>query len=186
MFRSAPEMMPKSIYKLNSVTNKNESYFTFSFKNPEMISRYMMHPSGKIKSLIWLNISRQWNLFWSRSKRSLRANNIYNEKLSPYCSCLVSFSPKSPMDWNLLDYSSGCVRDIILQCEDRFLEMPSISLQADKYPQDELLESIIRCESICVKNCSCIAYSYGSSTGCQIWTEDLLGLQQLEADDSDG
>ncbi|KAM2012027.1 hypothetical protein ACFX1T_023932 [Malus domestica] len=48
------------------------------------------------------------------------------------------------------------------------------------------VRSVEKCGSVCLSNCSCTAYAYDSSTGCSIWTQDILGVEQLAEDDSHG
>ena len=61
-----PEMRLKYIYNFSYVYNDNESYFTYSLYNPEIIYRLIIDVSGQIKQLSWLNASQHWNLFWSQ------------------------------------------------------------------------------------------------------------------------
>jgi hypothetical protein len=36
------------------------------------------------------------------------------------------------------------------------------------------------CRSLCLENCSCLAYSHETVIGCMSWTANLLDIQQLE------
>ena len=105
------------------------------------------------------------------------------------CGCLPGFKPKLQSDWDLKDYSSGCVRKIKLQCDnnnltngerDIFLEMLSMSMPEYKQPLEA--KCLAECELKCLNNCSCTAYVY-DSVGCSIWIGDLLNLKQLSASD---
>ncbi|XWS39531.1 hypothetical protein CRYUN_Cryun18bG0063600 [Craigia yunnanensis] len=198
IFSLVPEMRLNYIYNFSYVSNENESYFTYSLYNPNIISRFIMDVSGQIKQLSWLESSQQWNLFWSQPRQQCEvyafcgAFGSCNERALPFCNCLPGFQPKSEGNWNLSDYSGGCERKTKLQCEDaslangkidKFLESPNMVLP--QHAQSMTVGSISECESTCFKNCSCTAYAYDSD-GCKIWIGELLDLQQLAEDSSNG
>ncbi|KAL1135233.1 hypothetical protein V6Z11_A12G160500 [Gossypium hirsutum] len=133
-----------------------------------------------IKQLSWSKSSQQWSLIWPEPRQQCEvcvfcgAFGNRNEKALPFCNCLTGFEPKSESDWSLSDFSKGCKRKTQIQCEDptlanvdpnrksrKFLEMPNIKLP--QHEQSMTVESISECESICLKNYSCNAYTYGRS-----------------------
>ncbi|XP_040371197.1 receptor-like serine/threonine-protein kinase SD1-8 isoform X2 [Rosa chinensis] len=185
------------IYNFSYVTNKNESYFTYSLYDPAILSTFLMHASGRVRQKSWLRSVNQWQFFWSQPRQCqvyafCGAFGSCDEKSSPFCNCLNGFEPKSKVDWDLQDYSGGCSRRTYLYSgnatsdnaeKDRFLDMPSMSLPENQESVDAA--SIVQCESICLNNQSCAAYAYDSN-GCSIWIGDLFNLEQLTGDDSDG
>ncbi|PQP99274.1 uncharacterized protein Pyn_15308 [Prunus yedoensis var. nudiflora] len=199
IFSLVPEMRLNYIYNYSFVSNENESYFTYSLYDPKIASPFMMSVLGTVRQLAWLEISRKWNIFWSQPRNQCEVYAICgafgscNDKSGVLCNCLTGFAQKSPKDWVLQDYSGGCSRKTNLQCgnstsvigtKDRFLEMRTILM-----PENELhvkVGSAKKCESICLKNCSCTAYAYESSNACSIWIGDLLGVQELAADEAGG
>jgi hypothetical protein len=198
IFSLVPEMRANYIYNFSYVNNTNESYFTYSLYNPSTISRFVMDVSGQIKVTTWLPTTNQWNLFWVQPKTQCEvyafcgAFGICNEKSLPFCSCLRGFGYKSQSDWNLSDFSGGCKRRSALQCEntsltnrqaDRFYPMLSMALPVQA--QSVGVGNAAECESTCLNNCSCTAYAY-EINNCSIWVGDLLNLQQLSGDDSNG
>ncbi|XP_034209791.1 G-type lectin S-receptor-like serine/threonine-protein kinase At2g19130 [Prunus dulcis] len=198
IFSWVPEMRLNYIYNFSYVTNKNESYFTYSVYNPKTISRFVMHTSGQIQQLTWLEISSQWNLFWNQPRKQCEVYDLCgafgscNEVSTVSCNCLTGFEPKLQRDWNLQAYSGGCKRKTPLHCEnatsadgkqDQFLKKPGMSLPENE--QSVKVETIAGCESICLNNCSCTAYAYNSS-GCSIWIGDLFNLQEITSSDSQG
>ncbi|XP_058779979.1 G-type lectin S-receptor-like serine/threonine-protein kinase At2g19130 [Vicia villosa] len=198
IFSLVPEMRLNYIYNFSFVSNENESYFTYSVYNPSYISRFVMDISGQIKQLSWLENIKEWNLFWSQPRAQCEvyafcgAFGSCTENSKPYCNCLSGFEPKSQSDWDLEDHSGGCIRKTRLQCEssdnskgvkDRFRPIPNMALP--KHAQSVRSGNAEECESICLNNCSCSAYSYDSN-GCSVWFKDLLSLQQLSTDDSSG
>ncbi|XP_054814698.1 G-type lectin S-receptor-like serine/threonine-protein kinase At2g19130 [Prosopis cineraria] len=198
IFSLVPEMRLNYIYNFTFVTNENESYFTYTVYNNTIISRFVMDVSGQIKQFTWLELSQQWNLFWSMPRQQCEvhaicgSSGICNENSMPFCTCLPGFEPKFHSNWNLNDYSGGCVRKTKLQCEDsnssngkkdKFQAMPNMKLP--KISPFNEAGSAEECQSTCFRNCSCAAYAYDSN-GCCIWHDDLLNLQQLSQDDSNG
>ncbi|KAI9094262.1 hypothetical protein K1719_026844 [Acacia pycnantha] len=61
--------------------------------------------------------------------------------------------------------------------------MPNVALP--KHAQSVGVGNAGECESTCLNNCSCAAYAYDSN-GCSVWNGDLLSVQQLSQDDSNG
>ncbi|GAU46575.1 hypothetical protein TSUD_272140 [Trifolium subterraneum] len=82
-----------------------------------------MDVSGQIKQFTWLESTQQWNLFWSQPRGQCQvyafcgAFGSCNENSKPYCNCLNGYEPKSQSDWDLGDYSHGCVKRNKFQCE---------------------------------------------------------------------
>ncbi|GAB4825113.1 hypothetical protein Ancab_007989 [Ancistrocladus abbreviatus] len=116
-------MKVNPFYDVNYVDNENESYFTYSVKDPSFVSRVILDVSGRAKDLTWLNNSRQWNQFWSEPREQCEvyaccgAFGSCNQNCLPFCNCLQGFEPTSESDWQLNDYSRGCARKTDLQCE---------------------------------------------------------------------
>jgi hypothetical protein len=87
---------------------------------------------------------------------------------------------------------AGCVRKSELLCQnissnssnDRFLRFDKMEL-----PPDEMrlkMDSTERCESTCVKNCSCIAYAYYFNSYCMLWYNNILSLKNISSDIENG
>ncbi|KAF7145353.1 hypothetical protein RHSIM_Rhsim04G0060800 [Rhododendron simsii] len=191
IFRWLPEMRSNYIYNFSFVDNENESYFLYSLRDPRIISRFIMDVSGQIKQLTWLESTGEWNLVWSKPRQCevyafCGAFGTCNQITQPFCNCLEGFSPKSVGDWNLSDYSGGCVRETGLQCGNtsvaKFYEYPNVGL-----PDNSLSvasSSAAGCASSCLNNCNCTAYSYDNN-GCSIWIGELVNLQ-LSPNDGTG
>nr|VDD29026.1 unnamed protein product [Brassica oleracea] len=195
IFDSVPEMRLNYIYNFSFFSNETESYFTYSLYNHANVSRFAMDVSGQIKQFTWLNNNNQWNLFWSQPRQQCQVYaycgsfGICNDKSQPFCQCPQGFRPVSQKDWDLKDYSSGCVGKTELQCSrgvvNQFLPLTNVKLP------DNLevwgITSFSICGSTCLGNCSCLAYAHDeSSNRCLMWTKDVLNLQQLEEDNSEG
>ena len=116
------------------------------------------------------------------------ANSVCRSFNDPACECLEGFTPNSPEEWKLLNYSSGCVSRTPLECQrkDEFMILKHVKLP-------DLLEfwlnksmSTNECKAECLKNCSCTAYANsdisGGGSGCLIWFEDLIDIKGYSKD----
>ncbi|KAJ0988008.1 hypothetical protein J5N97_006364 [Dioscorea zingiberensis] len=198
MFTGIPEMNGMTSnhdYNLTYFETDKEKYVAYFVQASNIISRVIMDVSGQLKMLTWVEINQQWTQFWFEPKAQCQVIalcgpfGICNEHSSSYCSCLKGFRQKSPKDWDLSDHSGGCVRNTKLQCggnttslqanveKDEFFQMSIVRLP-DNGQNIQSTESSSKddCELACLTNCSCTAYSYGSSI-CTIWYGDLLNLQ---------
>ncbi|CAN7025781.1 unnamed protein product [Brassica oleracea var. botrytis] len=193
IFDSVPEMRLNYIYNFSFFSNETESYFTYSLYNHANVSRFAMDVSGQIKQFTWLNNNNQWNLFWSQPRQQCQVYaycgsfGICNDKSQPFCQCPQGFRPVSQKDWDLKDYSAGCVRNTELQCSrgeiNEFLPLTNVKLP--DHNSEELGST--NCRSACLGDCSCMAYAHEeTSNRCLMWSKDVLNLQQLEEDNSEG
>jgi hypothetical protein len=106
--------------------------------------------------------------------------NIYH---SPVCACLEGFLPKSPKDWDSTDWSDGCVRRTPLECNngDGFLKRTGLKLPDTSSSWFNKTLTLKECEELCLKNCSCTAYSSldvkGGGSGCLLWFASLVDIR---------
>ncbi|KAH7844306.1 hypothetical protein Vadar_026645 [Vaccinium darrowii] len=190
--------MRTSRYTFTYVDNENESYFFYRINDPStIIAPFIMDVSGQFKQLTWVEESTgQWNslTIWSRPSDSgdrcedytfCGAFGTCHQNIQPSCTCLNGFSPKS---------GGGCARETALQCgstsvanqesTDKFYVYSNIRLPVNSLSVNAS-SSASDCESSCLNNCSCTAYSYYSN-GCSIWIGELMNLQQLSSNDGSG
>lgn len=193
IFRDVPEMRTNYIYNFSYEEKQNESYFTYSLYDDSIISRFIMDVSGQIKQYTWLNTSNEWNLFWSQPRQQCEVYALCGpfatcQESLPFCNCLDGFKHSSEIDWNLNDYSGGCERKTKSQCgngngeKDGFWMHPQMKVPENA--QNVPAGSSEECESTCLNNCNCTAYTYESS--CSIWNGELLDMQQLLPNDDRG
>nr|GMC83775.1 G-type lectin S-receptor-like serine/threonine-protein kinase At1g11300 [Ipomoea batatas] len=118
---------------------------------------------------------------------------VCDPSASNSCSCLQGYKPRNEMEWGYGNWSSGCIRNAALQChrnnsdeaktkKDGFLKLKMV-----KVPDFALWVSSVydTCETDCLTNCSCIAYSYYTGIGCMHWSEDLIDIQQFSMGGAD-
>ncbi|KAF2285987.1 hypothetical protein GH714_009412 [Hevea brasiliensis] len=113
-----------------------------------------------------------------------------NIKDSPVCSCLKGFVPKVPKEWDIFDWSSGCVRKTPLDCSgDGFRKYFAVKLPETRKSWFDRSINLEDCRIICMKNCSCTAYSNldirDGGSGCLLWFNDLIDIRGYEENGQD-
>ncbi|XP_024160059.1 G-type lectin S-receptor-like serine/threonine-protein kinase At4g27290 [Rosa chinensis] len=176
------------------VYDTNELYYTYN--DNSLITRLRLTEGGDMQRLVLNKGSTEWNdmynLLNDRCDRygECGANGICRINNSPICDCLDGFIPKSQQEWVVLNTTSGCTRKIQLDCQkgEGFREIQNVKLP-------DLLDFWVNksrnkkeCRAECLKNCSCIAYSYSDyslgGTGCLMWFKDLIDIREF-ADESE-
>ncbi|KAJ0446725.1 putative protein kinase RLK-Pelle-SD-2b family [Helianthus annuus] len=184
-FSSLPDMEVPYIYNFSYIDNANESYFIYWSTNPSIISGMVLDVSGQMQQLTWKESSEQWYLFWSQPKQicdvyaKCGAFSVCNQQTSPFCNCLTGFEPTSQSDWNLSEFSGGCVRKTKLNC--RVKEEKSefiVSYVPVKYfPTSHENETSLldesACRRSCLDDCSCDEYSLMFEK-CRLWNNENL------------
>ena len=170
---------------------------SFSFSDEVLSRHFVLTPNGTFEG-----INRQkddWKVTWESKETECDVYGkcgvfgICNPKNSPICSCLRGYEPKSMEKWNRGNWTSGCVRKTPLQCEitnssieggkiDGFFKVTTVKVP-DFVEWLAGLEN--QCEDLCLKNCSCIAYSYYSGIGCMSWSHDLIDVQKFSGRGAD-
>ncbi|VAH32339.1 unnamed protein product [Triticum turgidum subsp. durum] len=197
-FSTIPEMLSHNLIDFKFVNNTNEEYFTFSLLNDTMIMHHLLDVSGQLKTLIWDEVSQDWLGSYSNPRAQCDVYalcgpfTVCDDNSAPYCSCMKGFSIRSPEDWELNDRSGGCVRNTPLNCgsnrstagmTDKFYSLSNVKLpqNADNIGS---ATSARECAEVCLRSCSCTAYSCTDSR-CSIWHEELLNVKQQDADTTD-
>ncbi|KAJ4766278.1 Serine/threonine-protein kinase [Rhynchospora pubera] len=191
-FDSIPEMelyTHLNIFSYSFVDDKAGTYLTYWISGNWSITRIVMDISGQLKGLTWRKSTQIWGTSSVNPKAQCDVYNCCgpfgscNSDFLDTCHCIKGFTEKNPVNWGLKDYSGGCVRSTALQWnqngsrkgdEDRFYEMSNTVLP-DNSRRIESSSGIKDCESACLNNCSCTAYSY--SNGCSLWYGDLINLK---------
>ncbi|GMH10914.1 hypothetical protein Nepgr_012755 [Nepenthes gracilis] len=189
-FSGIPGLKPNPIYKFWFVFNKRETYYDYLLLNSSVISRRVLNPYGQMQRLLWNNHTQGWTLYLTAQSDNcdtyalcgaFGSCNIAN---SPACGCLKGFVPKSPKDWELGDWSDGCLRRTQLDCKigDGFMKHSNIKLPDTRYSWFNTSMTLGECERACFLNCSCIAYSNldvrRGGSGCLLWFGDLLDVRE--------
>ncbi|KAK7246625.1 hypothetical protein RIF29_41495 [Crotalaria pallida] len=105
---------------------------------------------------------------------------IFNKNQTVY---RTGFSPKNQQAWDLRDGSGGCVRNKELECQsDKFLLVQSVKLPESGKAFVNRSMTLLECEALCQRNCSCTAYANADirngGSGCVMWIGELIDMRQ--------
>ncbi|KAL2495200.1 G-type lectin S-receptor-like serine/threonine-protein kinase [Forsythia ovata] len=190
-----------------------EILWSSNVKNTKMNTSAQLLDSGNLVlresssgHIIWETFKYPFDSFFTRMKLSHSINvvekattscgngtcgpfGICNSENSPICSCLKGFDPLNQGQWEAGNWTSGCGRRTLLECErnngtssgsieDRFLKLETIKAPdyGDRQPGQES-----ECEGLCLKNCSCIAYAHDVGIYCLFWTGSLINIRKFSA-----
>ncbi|KAJ0045004.1 hypothetical protein Pint_04369 [Pistacia integerrima] len=187
----APTLKPNSVYTYEFVLNEHEVYFKFEILNDSVPSRMVLSPSGQLQRFTWIDRTRRWAPYSATISDqcdnydlcgAYASCNINNPPT--VCGCLDGFSPKSPGDWNIFDWSDGCVPRTPLNCSesgDGFLKLSAVKLPDTSHSKADKNFSLLECEKLCFDNCSCTAYANldvrDGGSGCLLWFDDLIDIR---------
>ncbi|KAF7005658.1 hypothetical protein CFC21_020768 [Triticum aestivum] len=192
-FNLVPEMSGSHFLHTKFIDNDEEEYFTYAPMDPTMITICFLDVSGLTKQLLWLEILQDWETIHVQPRAPCDVfavcgpSTVCNDNALTLCNCMNGFSVKSPEDWVLDDRGGGCMRNTPLErCNsnksnttgltDQFFPIHSVRLPYYAHSM-ETIESGQECMQVCLRNCSCTAYSYGKS-GCSIWHGQLINVKQ--------
>ncbi|KAB8080029.1 hypothetical protein EE612_000364 [Oryza sativa] len=199
-FTGIPELIGNSPgFHLGFFDNSREEYLQFNVSNEAVVTRNFIDVDGRNKQQVWLDSSQSWLTLYSNPKVQCDvygvcgAFSVCSFSLLPLCSCMKGFTVGSVKDWEQGDQTGGCVRKNQLDCvgsntsssdsTDKFYSMSDIILP-DKAESMQDVDSSDECMKVCLNNCSCTAYSYGSK-GCLVWHTELLNAK-LQQQNSNG
>ncbi|XP_027350173.1 G-type lectin S-receptor-like serine/threonine-protein kinase At1g11300 [Abrus precatorius] len=157
---------------------------------------------GLLQEDNWDDKKEEWQVTWTSRKSDCDVYGICgafascNSQTSPICTCLKGFEPRNIEEWNRQNWTNGCISRTPLQCEranhqsrsvdsnkpDGFLRLEMVKVpdfaEGSSVTQDQ-------CQSQCLENCTCIAYSYDAVIGCMTWSGSLIDIQQFTLGGSD-
>ncbi|KAL0917375.1 hypothetical protein M5K25_012429 [Dendrobium thyrsiflorum] len=169
-------------FRLNNFALENVMYFYYNPFNSTP-QRFVLSPAGFVKQLEWQKDSNSWQQIWAQPVTECELYNKCGNNAtctdgrnagdSPICDCLKGY----------VRGSEGCVRRTPLQCErraaagekDGFYRIGGLKLP-DLSDWVAGSASLSQCEEICLRNCSCKAYSFVTGIGCLVWTRELIDI----------
>uniref|UniRef100_A0A0D9W2T8 Non-specific serine/threonine protein kinase n=1 Tax=Leersia perrieri TaxID=77586 RepID=A0A0D9W2T8_9ORYZ len=190
-FNALPEMSGNVFLDSKFVDNDEEEYFTYTPFYKTVITICLLDVSGLIKQFLWVEELRDWEIVFFRPKSSCDVFSVCgpftmcNDNALPLCNCMKGFSVKSPKDWELGDRQEGCTKNTLLDYNknksttgltDKFFAIPSVTLPYDAHSM-ETVTSAHKCMQVCLRKCSCTAYSYGKN-GCSLWHYNIINVKQ--------
>ncbi|KAK3160387.1 hypothetical protein QOZ80_1BG0058850 [Eleusine coracana subsp. coracana] len=197
-------------FRLAFVDNAREEYLQYNVTDEATVTRNFLDVTGQNKHQVWMDASQSWLTLFASPKAQCDVYATcgpfsvcgYNDAQPVVCSCMKGFSVKAQADWDLGDQRGGCVRDAPLDCStsvgsnnsstraaatstDEFFAIQNIGLP-DGAQRMQNVNSSDDCSMVCLNNCSCSAYSYGSEGSCLVWQDVLLNAKQPPSNGSAG
>lgn len=187
-FSGIKELKSSPIFMPIFISNAEEVSYTFKVIDTSILQPLYVNEQGFAKYLSWSNYSNKWVTVLPLQSDNCDRYGIcgpyggcYMDE--PSCRCLNGFVPKSPQEWNLMDWSKGCMRKWDLVCSgDVFVKYEGLKLPDNSH---FLIKdfSPMDCNAECLKNCSCMAFTYldfyGNGSICLMWFGDLIDMRHL-------
>ncbi|EOY12715.1 Serine/threonine kinases,protein kinases,ATP binding,sugar binding,kinases,carbohydrate binding, putative [Theobroma cacao] len=178
------------IFTLGVVFNKREVYYSYKDRKESIPSRMVLTQNGLWQRLNWIDRKQSWDVYTTVQKddcdnyAQCGANGSCNINDSPECSCLKGFVPKFPNQWNIKQWSDGCVRKTPLNCStDGFIKYSGVKLPDSGKSWFNYSINLDGCKNLCKKDCSCTAYANldirGGGSGCLLWFVDLIDIRNF-------
>ncbi|CAN8324408.1 unnamed protein product [Cochlearia groenlandica] len=101
------------------------------------------------------------------------------------CKCFKGFVPKYAEEWKRGNWSDGCVRRRILDCEqnstskDAKVFHPVPNVKPPDFHEFVSSVDVEDCHRSCFNNCSCLAFAYVRGIGCLIWSQQLMDVTRF-------
>lgn len=189
-FSGLPNLRPNIIYKFNFVFNEKEVYYSYELLDSKVVSRFVLQPNGIAQRLTWVDRTQGWVVYLTAPTDNCDiyalcgAYGSCNIGNSPVCGCLDKFHPRSQQDWDMADWSNGCVRKTPLNCSgDGFLKYSRLKVPDTRNSWFNATMNIEECEAVCLRNCSCMAYSdldiTAGGSGCLLWFDYLIDIREF-------
>ncbi|XP_019156168.1 PREDICTED: G-type lectin S-receptor-like serine/threonine-protein kinase At4g27290 [Ipomoea nil] len=183
--------------EISVVINSSEVTTGCMGLNSSKLIRLVLTSSGIVQLHIGADETGKWNSFPAApvdgcDKYGLcGAYGSCDNNKNPICGCVDKFSPRYPVAWESSDFSGGCVRRTPLKnCQngsssssDGFKKYPGIKLPDTEFSTVNTSMNLQECRQVCLKNCSCMAYSSldisNGENGCLLWFGDLIDITVL-------
>ncbi|XP_071701192.1 G-type lectin S-receptor-like serine/threonine-protein kinase At4g27290 isoform X2 [Rutidosis leptorrhynchoides] len=179
---------PNPIYR--NWFSSDEISAVYVLQNTSVLTRITISPQGNMEQWYWVNQSQRWYEYAPLIKDSCDRYalcGVYGScdiEQSPNCGCLRGFTPKRPDQWEIADWSSGCRREIALDCgvgegfrKYSFMKIPD----TQKAWFDRNMTSQ-KCKVKCTGECNCTAYAtldIKLGSGCVLWYGELIDMRIL-------
>ncbi|XP_059623228.1 G-type lectin S-receptor-like serine/threonine-protein kinase At4g27290 [Cornus florida] len=192
-FSGSVGLKPNSIYTYRFVFDQQEVYYEYELINSSVLSRRVLYQNGIVQRLTWNYNTQDW-IFYTNTPADncnfyglCQAYGICSIADSPVCGCLDKFVPRYPKEWDTADWSGGCVRRTALDCHNEssngFIKYSGVKLPDTRNSWFNRTMTLKECETVCSKNCSCMAYANidvtAGGSGCLLWFDALIDIREL-------
>ncbi|XP_076936443.1 G-type lectin S-receptor-like serine/threonine-protein kinase At4g27290 isoform X2 [Bidens hawaiensis] len=174
------------------IINEYEVSLTYNLQSLNLLSRTTLNSSGQLES--WVeNGNGGWRPFLSSVSGACDKYNICNaygtcniNMNQQFCTCLDEkrFVPKNQKDWDIADWSGGCIWRTPLECKkgsEGFIKYANVKLPDTENTWFNMRMTLEECATKCLENCTCMAYANpdDSRSICVHWFSDILDNQVL-------
>ncbi|KAL3741990.1 hypothetical protein ACJRO7_017471 [Eucalyptus globulus] len=183
-FSGSNEFKANAVFDPMFISSPEEVYYTYTVVNNSTLSRFIVTPEGAIQYLAWLDY--QWtNLVtlqrdYCDNYGTCGPYGICYDSTVGNCRCLEGFRRN---DSNPLDWTGGCSRTWNLNCGngDGFVKYKDLKLPDNSRLLGNRSSNLEECETECLKNCSCMAFTrvdvHGNGGDCLLWFGDLVDMK---------
>ncbi|KAF3666770.1 G-type lectin S-receptor-like serine/threonine-protein kinase [Capsicum annuum] len=184
--------------------NTGTAYFSYSYGDQGDDAVYdavylVLNSTGFLQQKDLYAGKNEWEVTWATPANECDfygkcgAFGSCDTNSSPICSCLQGFKPKNEEEWGKGNWTKGCIRKTALENERNNSNIEQgtqdwfLKLQSMKVPDSAILVNSAEedCESDCLRNVSCIAYSYYIGIGCMNWERSLIDIQKFSNSGAD-
>ncbi|XP_010644307.1 G-type lectin S-receptor-like serine/threonine-protein kinase At4g27290 isoform X2 [Vitis vinifera] len=190
-FGGIPQLTNNSLFTSDYVSNEKEIYSIYYLVNSSVFVRRVLTPDGYSRRFTWTDKKNEWTLY--ATAQSDDCDNyaicgvygICKIDESPKCECMKGFRPKFQSNWDMADWSNGCIRSTPLDCQkgDGFVKYSGVKLPDTRNSWFNESMNLKECASLCLRNCSCTAYANsdirGGGSGCLLWFGDLIDIRDF-------
>ncbi|KAL8122138.1 hypothetical protein AgCh_018764 [Apium graveolens] len=189
---SGDPLVKTRIYKNELVIGQKEIYYIshpLDNSSDTPATRVILTPNGNLQRQVWNDPKQEWTNFVNTVLSDCDQYGYCGPystcdiSTAPRCACLRGFIPKMQEKWDAGDWTDGGVRVTPLDCGrgEGFTRYAGVKLPDTRRSWYSLSLNLEDCKSICLKNCSCIAYSSSTNvekdpSGCLLWFEALMDI----------
>ncbi|KAI8552700.1 hypothetical protein RHMOL_Rhmol06G0286800 [Rhododendron molle] len=196
-FSGTQNLKHNPIYEFYFVFNREEVYYGYELLNHSVVSRLVLNPNGILYRRTWVHRKQDWIIYNTSpadtcdNYGSCGAYGSCDIGNSPMCGCLDKFVPRYPKDWDMGDWSNGCMRRTPLACHEGegFQKYSRVKLPDTQKSWFNETMTLEECGKMCSENCSCMAYANldirGGGTGCLLWFGDLIDIREFHTGGQD-
>ncbi|CAL5393183.1 unnamed protein product [Camellia sinensis] len=195
-FSGRPSLKSNSIYAFELVYTKEEVYYDYKLLS-SVVSRFSLNHTGVVQRWNWIDRTQQWVRVLTSPTDNCDAYKLCGPNgncivgNNPVCGCLSKFVPHNQREWGNGDWSNGCVRRTPLDCHngDGFVKYSGYKMPDTRNSWFDRNMTLGECEMVCLKNCSCMAYSNldirRGGSGCLLWFGELIDTRELNTNEQD-
>lgn len=188
--------LPNMDYRINlyelTLISDNRGSVSMSYAGNSLLYHFLLDSEGSVFQRDWNMAMQEWRTWLKVPSTKCDTYAICgqfascNSGSNPPCMCIRGFKPQSYAEWNNGNWTQGCVRKALLQCErrdnndgirgDRFVRVQKMKVPNNPQRSEANEHD---CPGSCLNNCSCTAYSYDRGIGCLLWSGSLMDMQEF-------